>query len=203
MNALKRFGLGLLWIFLIPFILLGIAVVGVFGILNFPIQLVIMIVNFFRGKKLFPLFEEDERAMAILKRAIDKANGEAEAAKAAPAPQQVFVQQNYYSNAPLPPQPNGIPYGANPNMSYPGGQIPYGNPNMPYQGIPGQQPNPYPLPQQAPNPQPNPYSLPQAPLQQQGPAIPVQPYPEQAPANVPPLELSSLPSYDEKKEDGQ
>ena len=202
MNALKRFGLGLLWIFLIPFILLGIAVVAVLGVVNFPIQLVIMIVNFFMGKKLFPLFPEDERAMAILKRAIDKANGEAEAPNVPPAPQQVFVQQNYYSNAPLPPQPNGIPYG-NPNMPYPNGQIPYGaNPNMPYQGIPGQQPNPYPLPQTPVQPA-NPYPLPQAPMQQPGPAIPAQTYPESAPADVPPLELSSLPAYDDHKEGGQ
>ena len=199
MNALKRFGLGLLWIFLIPFILLGIAVVGVFGIINFPIQLVIMIVNFFRGKKVFPMFEEDEKAMAILQKAIDKQNGEEEASKEPPAPQQVFVQQNYYgAQPPIPPAPGpGIPYQ---NPPYPQGQgIPYQNPQgIPYQnpqGIPYQnQPGyPYGLPQ---NPYPQPTQVPN----QNGGMNP-NPIPVEAQEdNIPKIELSTLPQYDNKEE---
>lgn len=127
MNALKRFGLGLLWVFLIPFILLGIALVAVLGVLNFPVQLVILIINFFRGKKIFPLFEEDEKAMAILQKAIDKANGE-EPLPPASTPQQVVIQQNYYGSFP-PPQPG-------PNLPY---QNPQSLPNQyPQQGLPFQ-----------------------------------------------------------------
>ena len=72
MKALKNFGLGLVWVFLIPFIAVAVVVVGLFGIINFFVQFVIMVINFFRGKKLFPMFDEDEEAYEILQKAIDR-----------------------------------------------------------------------------------------------------------------------------------
>ena len=198
MNALKRFGLGLLWVFLIPFILLGIAVVGVLGFINFPIQLVIMIVNFFRGKKAFPLFEEDEKAMAILQKAIDKKNGEVEAPPT-PAPSTVFVQQNYYGA--VPPPPGGLPYG---QPQYPQQGIPYQNPQaipgQMSQGLPGYQ-NPQPLPGQVPQGIPYtqvpPYQNPQPEFMTQGQL----PSPEPKQGEMPKIELSSLPQYDDKEDE--
>ena len=161
-NGLKKFGLGILWALLSPIIVIGIALVAVFGVFNFVIQFFIMVVNFFRGKKLFPPFPEDEKAYKILKRAIDEQNGEKPVEQPVQAqPQQVYVQQNYYT------QPGAIP-GVPPQMN------PYGNP---YQ-VPPQQP-PY---IQQPNQQP-PY------LQQPNQQAPYQPLPnlDQQPVNMPPL----------------
>ena len=161
MNALKKFGLGILWALLTPILLIGIALVAVFGVFNFFVQFIIMVINFFRGKKLFPPFPEDEKAYRILKRAIDEQNGEKPVEQPVQAqPQQVYVQQNYYT------QPGPIP-GIPP-------QNPYGNP---YQGLPPQQP-PY-----VQQPQQPPYI--QQPQQQYQP-LP-NPVEQQPPVNMPPL----------------
>ena len=168
MQALKKFGLGILWAFLLPFIVVGVAIVGVFGIPNFFIQFFIMIVNFFRGKKLFPVFPEDQKAYQILQRAIDKKNGEAARSEVPPAPQQVFVQQNFYTQAPTPP---GIPGG--PTALPPGyTQVPPGYTQVPppaYTQVPpppyGQVPPPaYPPLTSTPEPEPIPERPPLAEL---------------------------------------
>lgn len=141
MKVLREFGLGIVWFLLVPLILLASALVAVYGVFNFFIQFVIMLINFFKGEKLFPLFPEEKKAMAIYQRAIDKANGEKEEEKPV-APQTVYVQQNFYSGAPaIPPAPPiqglpnnpyyaqpGMPMGNLPNGYAPQGQIPYPNP---------------------------------------------------------------------------
>ena len=121
---------------------------AVFGAFDFIVEFIIMIINFFRGKKLFPVYPEDEKAYEILQRAIDKKNMESE--QTPPMPQQpIYVQQNYYPQGqPLPPgyqpgamppyqQPGAIP----PNYQQPGTMPPYQQPGAmpPYQG----QPSPY------------------------------------------------------------
>ena len=58
MTFLKWFGWGILWALLLPFLLVAIALVAVLGVPIFFVELVIMIVHFFRGEKCFPLFEE-------------------------------------------------------------------------------------------------------------------------------------------------
>ncbi|MBQ9457799.1 MAG: hypothetical protein IJU64_04775 [Bacilli bacterium] len=189
MGALKRFGLGLLWIFLLPFILLAIAGVAVWGVLNFLIQFVIMLVNFFRGKKLFPLFPEDQKAMEIQQRAIDKANQATEPAPA-PAPQQVFVTQNYYGGGVLPP-------GTNPGM-----QNPYGQ-GLPYQGPMMQQPGMIPPQQPGMIPPQQPGMIPPQPGQSfpyQQPPLPNQPI-ENEPFPQP--KLAELPQYQADAEDDE
>lgn len=138
MNGLKKFGLGILWALLSPILIVGIALVAVFGVFNFLVQFVIMIVNFFRGKKLFPMFPEDEEAYKRIKKALGEQVGEVPAPQQQAQPTQVYVQQNYYTNPAqpgIPPQPMQMP------------------PQNPYQGLPPQ--NPYGLP-----PQQNPYGLP-------------------------------------------
>ena len=186
MAALKRFGLGLLWIFLLPFILIAIAGVAVWGVFNFVIQFGVMVFNFFRGKKLFPLYPEDERAMEIQQRAIDKANQEQAPAPAQPAPQQVFVTQNYYAGGQMMP-------GMNPGL-----QNPYGQ-GLPYQGQMPQQPGM--IPPQQPG---------MIPPQQQTPGYPYQGIPQQQNPQQPPVidaesyptpQLAELPQYQPSKED--
>ena len=63
MTFLKWFGWGILWALLLPFLLVAIALVAVLGVPIFFVELVIMIVHFFRGEKCFPLFEEDKKAL--------------------------------------------------------------------------------------------------------------------------------------------
>ncbi|MCR5348855.1 MAG: hypothetical protein K6E59_04530 [Bacilli bacterium] len=169
MQPLKMFGLGILWALLFPFILVGIVIVGVFGVVDFLIEFVIMVINFFRGKKLFPVYKEDEEAYNCLQKALDKQNAAKEAQAVPPAPQQVFVQQNFYTN------PGAVPPA--PGTPLPPGYVPpqVGQPN--YGQIP----------------QPGYGTLP--PQQPQAPAgyIPPQPAQEQIP---PRPELAKLPNFD-------
>ena len=103
MNFLKNFAKGLLWVLLIPFICVGIVLVALYGIFNFVIQLVLLLKNFFTGKKLFPPFEEDIKAYKILKKAYDTQMGIKEEPKQEPQ-KTVYIQQNYYQTPPTQPQ---------------------------------------------------------------------------------------------------
>lgn len=159
MNAIKQFGLGILYAVLFPFILAIAALIGVFGVLNFLYQGVLAMVNFFSGKKIFPPFKEDKKAYDILQKAIDKQNGVEEEKKETPPPaQNVYIQQNYYQQAPngfIPSnQPNmQIPNGFMQNPQIPNGFNPYPNqiPNEQLTQIPLNQPS-----QQLPNQQVDP-----------------------------------------------
>lgn len=122
MKVLREFGLGIIWAFLAPFILVACALIAIYGVFNFFVQLIILLINFFKGEKLFPLFPEEKKAMEVYQKAIEKANGTEE--KKEPAPQQIYVQQNFYSSgpAPLPGQfPNQI-----------GGELPQSGQNPVY-----------------------------------------------------------------------
>ena len=183
MKILREFGLGIVWFLLVPLILLACGLIAVYGVFNFLIQFVVMVVNFFKGEKLFPLFPEEKKAMAIYQKAIDKANGESTEEKPA-APQTVYVQQNFYSGAPM--MPGVPPMPGLPNNPY------YSQGTMPGATLPNYQPAPQPtaIPNletpQIPNPQvvqiPNPV------IDQ----IPAQPTPEVV--EVKPLDLAQFPS---------
>ena len=180
MEGLKKFGLGILWALLSPILLVGIALTGLFGIFNFFIEFCIMIVNFFKGKKLFPPFEKDVKAYKILKKAMDnEADQEKKQEPVQAPPQQVFVQQNYYTQpGPMP----GIPPQFNPGI-----------PNNPYQGLPNQQP--YGQPNQQPYGQPNQQPFIQ---QQSQPTYPNQsqiPYDQQSYQSPTQPPLAEIPSY--------
>lgn len=151
MGALKRFGLGILWAILFPLIAIGVVLVGIFGVFNFLVEFVIMVVNFFRGKKLFPVFPEDQQAYDILQRALDKKNA-AESAPEPVAPQPVYVQQNFYSSAPLPPgyPPQGMP------QYPPQNQIPQNYSQYPGSLPPGYQPQQIPAAEPVALPEPEP-----------------------------------------------
>ena len=145
LRALRAFGQGLLWAVLLPFIAVGTFIVGVFGVVDFVIEFFIMIVNFFRGKKLFPVYPEDQRAYLLLQRAIDKQNGDLEAPAAQQQP--VYVQQNFYGTpqSPFPMPPSGsIP------QSPVQGQLPPGYQQQLPPGYPQQQLPPVQQQQQLP-----------------------------------------------------
>ena len=129
MAFLKWFGWGILWVLLLPFVLVGVALVAVFGIPVFLVELVIMLVHFFRGEKCFPMFREDVKAMDILQRSLDEQRAASPQAQAQ-QPNNVYVQQNFY------PYPNGQQ-----NPGIPPVPPQYGNPPLPpSNATPGQVP---------------------------------------------------------------
>lgn len=74
----KRFGLGILYVVLLPFILAGLLLFVVWGIINFLIRFVIGCVNFFKGKKFISPLKEDVEAQRILEERIAMKNAQSE-----------------------------------------------------------------------------------------------------------------------------
>ena len=62
----KRFGLGIVYVVSLPFLLLGLVLFAIWGIINFLVNFFISIINFFRGKKFLSPLKEDELAKKIL-----------------------------------------------------------------------------------------------------------------------------------------
>ncbi len=115
---LRNFGLGLVYIFLLPLLLAILALGAVAGLFIYIFVLFRSLIRFFRGEKIFPTLEEDLLVKQIeeerLKEELPK---ETPKEKAEPSVSNVYIQQNYYTNS-----PNSFP---NPNVSLP----PYQNLN--------------------------------------------------------------------------
>ncbi len=147
MKFLKEFGIGIIFAICSPLLLVLIALVGVFGILDFVVEFVIMLINFFSGKKCFPVFEEDEEAYKRKQEALNLAQAK-EQPQPAPQPNNIYVQQVYYNTTPGTMGQQGVPF-PNPQgiqqqgqaMPFQSGQIPQPNtPFMPFtpDRIPGE-----------------------------------------------------------------
>ena len=146
MKFLREFGLGLVYIILLPVLLAVLLVVGVVMVFVWIVMFFKGCIRFFKGDSFFAPLPEDEQVEKIkaeeLRRKTEPENPAPAPAQPA-GPSQVYVQNNYYQ--PQPGQPNGqIPQNPQQNMppfqqGYPQGypQQPYGN------GIPQQQPYPY------------------------------------------------------------
>lgn len=134
MSFLKWFGWGILWAMLLPFLLIAIALIAVFGIPVFLFELMMTIVHFFKGESCFPMYEEDKKAMEILQRSLDaqRAKEAGIAGQTQSQPQTVYVQQNYYVQNP--PTPNGALPNGNPQLP------PHLSSQPPYLGQTGQPP---------------------------------------------------------------
>ena len=146
MKFLKEFGIGIIFAICLPLLLALIALVGVYGIIDFIVEFVIMLVNFFSGRKCFPVFEEDEEAYRRKQEALNIAH-EKEQPQPAPQPNNIYVQQVYYNTNPNQMGQPGMPFpGMNPqgipqpNPTFQGGQIPQPNPAFQPNQIP--QPGP-------------------------------------------------------------
>ncbi len=100
MNAIKQFGLGIIYAVLFPLIVIIAAMIGFFGIINFFYQGILVLINFFKGKPIFPTYKEDKKAYDILQKAIDKQNGVEEKKENNTPTQTIYVQQNYYQQSP-------------------------------------------------------------------------------------------------------
>ena len=131
MKFLKWFGWGMLWVILLPFLFVGIALVAVFGIPVFFVELAVMIFHFFKGETCFPMYEEDKKAMEILQKALDaKRASEMGTPIQNPQPQNVYVQQNYFVQPPQQNQPQLPPQMSMQNQQFPP-QNPYQPPYIP------------------------------------------------------------------------
>lgn len=98
----KNFGLGLVYIILLPLLLAVLAVLAVYGICLCIVQFFQAAILFFKGEQGFPPLWEDVKVAEIKKAQMDAMTAQAKEAPAAPAPAQpagpstVYVQQNYY-----------------------------------------------------------------------------------------------------------
>lgn len=149
MRFLKEFGIGIIFAICSPLLLILIALVGVFGILDFMVEFVIMLINFFSGRKCFPVFEEDEEAYKRKQEALNLAQTK-EQPQSAPQPNNIYVQQVYYNTtpgglgqqgAPLPNPQGNQQQQQTQGMPFQPGQIPQPNtPFMPFapDRIPGE-----------------------------------------------------------------
>jgi hypothetical protein len=146
MQFLKMFGLGILYALLFPFLCVFLVLFAVYGVIVFLVEFVIMLVNFFSGKKLFPPYPEDLKAYQILTALSQQALN---AGTPQPAQTNVYLQQNYYPGQGQPGVP-GMGQPANPQVA-PQPQPPYQQMGGPAQG---QYPNQSPYQNQLPPQQP-------------------------------------------------
>ena len=142
MEFLKKFGIGILYALGFPLLLVLIALVAVYGVLVFLVEFVIMTINFFSGKKCFPVFPEDEEATKRKQEAIAGASPKQDTP---PTLNNIYVQQVYYNADPT-KMMGGFPPQGNPSLSQQ--QPPFPGQGNPFLNIP-QQPVP-PTPEQLP-----------------------------------------------------
>lgn len=122
-QALKGFGLGLVYFFLLPVFLVLIAIAGVFALGVIVVTSVKGLIRFFKGDKFFSPLPEDVRVNEIKEYQTSLQTAPTPAVNPNPTDNRVFIQQNYY------PNPQG-PYG-NQTSQQP---QPYNNSNPGYQG---------------------------------------------------------------------
>ena len=144
---LKNFGMGLVYVFLLPILLIVLALAGIYLLGNWIYQAGVFLVRFFRGYPGFEELEEDKRVREILE-ARREANrpkkpnegGQEEKPAPAPQPQHVYVQQNFYQMPPgyMPPpgftpigQPQINPQNPIPIPEIPGTQSQEAAPSLP------------------------------------------------------------------------
>ena len=138
MEFLKKFGIGILYALGFPLLLVLIALVAVYGVLVFLVEFVIMTINFFSGKKCFPVFPEDEEATKRKQEAIAGASPKQDTP---PTPNNIYVQQVYYNADPT-KMMGGFPPQGNPSLSQQ--QPPFPGQGNPFLNIPQQPVSPTP-----------------------------------------------------------
>ena len=112
-QALKGFGLGLVYFFLLPVFLVLIAIAGVFALGVIVVTSTKGLIRFFKGGKFFSPLPEDVRVNEIKEYQASLQTAPTPAVNPNPTDNRVFIQQNYYPNpqgpygnqAPQQPQP--------------------------------------------------------------------------------------------------
>ncbi len=105
---LRNFGMGLVYIFLLPLLLIILAIGAIYCLCTWFYHACVLIYRFFRGQNGFEELKEDQLLKEKLeaKKEEDTPKPQEETKNA--APQQVFVQQNFYQMPPGYIPPNGI-----------------------------------------------------------------------------------------------
>ena len=101
-NFLKNFALGIVYIIILPFIVLGTVLAGLYGLASNVCLFLKGIVRFFKGERFLSRPQEDEEIAFIIKRQQDLLkNPEPTQPTPAPAPSpsNVYVQNNYYQGS--------------------------------------------------------------------------------------------------------
>jgi len=97
---LKNFGLGLVYIVLLPFLLIALVLFAIYGLDVCIYLFFASTIRFFQGKEMFPTLPEDVKIAEIKKAQMDAQFGtpapSAPQASAPAGPSTVYVQQNYY-----------------------------------------------------------------------------------------------------------
>lgn len=120
-QALKGFGLGLVYFFLLPIFLVLIALAGVFALGVIFVTSIKGVIRFFKGEKFFSPLPEDIRVKEIKEYQASLQTAPTPNVNQTPTDNRVFIQQNYYPNPqqPYPGQAPQQPYN-NPAPGYPG-----------------------------------------------------------------------------------
>jgi hypothetical protein len=138
---MKNFGLGLVYILLLPLLLLILVAFALYCLILGITMFFQAAIRFFKGLEPLPPFEEDLKVAEIKKAQVENQihpNGVPAEANNGPAPQSVYVQNNYYQTpgaqqpGMVPPQPQNTPIDAN-------GYVKAASPS---QTLPPQQPTP-------------------------------------------------------------
>jgi hypothetical protein len=99
---LKNFGLGLVYIVLLPLLLAVLVIFGLYGLVVCIVEFFSSTIRFFQGKEPFPPLWEDVRVAEIKKAQMDAQlnvqPAPTPAAQNPAGPSTVYVQQNYYQN---------------------------------------------------------------------------------------------------------
>jgi len=142
MKFIREFGLGLLYILLLPVFLVAVAGTGIVLLIEWIVMLFVGLIRFFKGDSFFKMLKEDEIVKKMKEDELAEKSGEKEKQPeqpAAPAQGPVYVQQNYYQQQqqPMPPYGGQIPnqgYGIPPQYQNPQYiNQGYGNPQYPDQ----------------------------------------------------------------------
>jgi hypothetical protein len=118
-NFLKNFGLGIVYILLLPILVAVTLLVGLYGLCEWIVLACKGLVRFFKGDSFFAPMQEDEEVV-LIKKAMQENIAHPNGTPAqAPAPNNVYVQNNYYQTAA--PNTNQTP---NPNTQIPQNNAP-------------------------------------------------------------------------------
>lgn len=101
---LKNFGLGLVYVIFFPVLLAMIAIMGVYGFIVCATQFFKGTIRFFKGLEPFPPFSEDLIVERVKEMQIGLQTTPQQNAPTPAGPSTVYVQQNYYQNAPHSPE---------------------------------------------------------------------------------------------------
>ena len=137
MKFLRAFGLGLVYILLLPLLFVALAVVGLIMLGQWIFAFFKGSIRFFKGDSFFAPLPEDQQVLAIKAEELRRKSEPPTPVTAPPSvpagPAQVYIQQNYYQS-PAPnaqmPQQNQVPF---PNQAFgpSGNPLPNGNYGVP------------------------------------------------------------------------